>query len=234
MIRARADRGATHRVAASTASLAVLMLVLACGPERPPQADAEASEQSASEPAVLDADQDQFVLTYAGERGVFADATTIAEVPEPARGLVGVNLFGRKPPPGKVWVANLSAPLPDGRYALDAIPRDEFEVTVLGSGRSSAFELPDGLDSLDSLAAPEAPVIVYKTSWCGVCKQLESYLQRKGIEYVAKDIEQDRTAAAELAAKAKAAGVPTGSVPMIDVGGKLLRGFDRNALEKLL
>jgi glutaredoxin len=215
--------------------LTALMLALACGPERPPQAaDKEASEQSANEPAVLDADQDQFVLTYAGERGVFADCTTIAEVPEPARALVGVNLFGRKPPPGKVWVANLSAPLPDGRYPLEAIPRDEFEVTVLGSGRSSAFELPDGLDSLGSLAAPEAPVIVYKTSWCGVCKQLESYLQRKGIEYVAKDIEQDRTAAAELAAKAKAAGVPTGSVPMIDVGGKLLRGFDRNALEKLL
>lgn len=211
-----------------------LALLLACGPERPPQADAESSERVADEPAVLDASSDQFVLTYAGERGVFADATTLAEVPEPARARVGVNLFGRKPPPGKVWVSNLAAPLPDGRYALEAIPRDEFEETVLGSGRSSAFELPDGLDSLGSLAAPEAPVIVYKTSWCGVCKQLESYLQRKGIEYVAKDIEQDRTAAAELAAKAKAAGVPTGSVPMIDVGGKLLRGFDRNALEKLL
>lgn len=231
----RAVRAAIQRAAASKASVAVLgLIIVACGPERPPQADTEASEQPASEPAVLDASQDQFVLTYAGERGVFADAATIAEVPEPARDRVGVNLFGQKPPPGKVWVANLSAPLPDGRYALEAIPRDEFEETVLGSGRSSAFELPDGLDSLGSLAAPEAPVIVYKTSWCGVCKQLESYLQRKGIEYVAKDIEQDRTAAAELAAKAKAAGVPTGSVPMIDVGGKLLRGFDRNALEKLL
>jgi glutaredoxin len=222
-------------IRASKASWAVLgLLLLACGPERPPQADADASEQTANEPAVLDASQDQFVLTYAGERGVFADAATIAEVPEPARARVGVNLFGRKPPPGQVWVTNLAAPLPDGRYALEAIARDEFEETVLGSGRSSAFELPDGLDSLGSLAAPEAPVIVYKTSWCGVCKQLESYLQRKGIEYVAKDIEQDRTAAAELAAKAKAAGVSTGSVPMIDVGGKLLRGFDRNALEKLL
>jgi glutaredoxin len=223
---------------ARLAMLSVLVagsLGLGCGPERPPQAEAntDASEQT-DEPAVLDASQDQFVLTYAGERGVFADCTTIAEVPEPARNLVGVNVFGRKPAPGKVWVADLTAPLPDGRYALEAIPRDEFEGTVLGTGRSSVFELPDGLDSLGSLAAPEGAVIVYKTSWCGVCKQLENYLQGKGIEYVAKDIEQDRTAAAELAAKAKAAGVPTGSVPMIDVGGKLLRGFDRNALEQLL
>jgi glutaredoxin len=219
---------------AAARSICLLGLTLACGPERPPQADAKASEAIATEPAVLDASNDQFVLTYAGERGVFADCQTIAEVPEAARNRVGVNLFGSKPPPGKVWVANLGAPLPDGRYALEAIPRDEFEETVLGSGRSSAFELPAGLDALESIGAPEAPVIVYKTSWCGVCKQVESYLQKKGIEYVAKDIEQDRSAAAELAAKAKAAGVPTGSVPMIDVGGKLLRGFDRNALDELL
>jgi glutaredoxin len=229
-----------QRRAAASLAFVVMLLGLACGPERPPQPDSDSSQRSGQAgqpgmgPAVLDASNDQFVLTYAGERGVFADCTTIAEVPEPARSRVGVNLLNNQAPPGKIWVANLGEPLPDGRYALDAIPRDEFEETVLGSGRSSAFELPDGLDSLEGIGAPEAPVIVYKTSWCGVCKQLESYLTRKGIAYVSKDIEQDRTAAAELAAKAKAAGVSTGSVPMIDVGGKLLRGFDRNALEQLL
>jgi glutaredoxin len=215
-------------------SILAMTLMVACQPERPPKPDADAEEEDAAAgPAVLDADSDEFVLTYAGERGVFADAKTIAEVPEAARNRVGVNVFGRKPPPGKVFVTNLGAPLPDGTYALEVVAREEFEETVLGSGRSSKYELPGDLEDLVP-GAPEAPVIVYKTSWCGVCKQLESYLQRKGIEYVAKDIEQDRTAAAELAAKAKAAGVPTGSVPMIDVGGKLLRGFDRNALEKLL
>jgi glutaredoxin len=216
-------------------SLPILSLacVLACQPERPPKPDADADGQAAAALAVLNADSDEFVLTYAGERGVFADVKTIAEVPEAARNRVGVNVFGHKPPPGKVYVANLTAPLPDGTYALELVAREEFEETVLGSGRSSEFQLPGDLEQLVP-GAPEAPVIVYKTSWCGVCKQLESYLQRKGIEYVAKDIEQDRTAAAELAAKAKQAGVPTGSVPMIDVGGKLLRGFDKNALEKLL
>ena len=213
--------------------LSTLFALWACQPERPPKPDADAEGQVEAGPAVLDADQDDFVLTYAGERGVFADAKTIAEVPEPARNRVGVNVFGRKAPAGKVYVTNLTAPLPDGTYALEIIERDEFEETVLGSGRSSEFELPGDLEELVP-GAREAPVIVYKTSWCGVCKQLEGYLQKKGIEYVAKDIEQDRTAAAELAAKAKQAGVPTGSVPMIDVGGKLLRGFDRNALEKLL
>lgn len=229
------SRAANTSKLASSVYLALFGLTLACGPERPPQAETDASSsKTPAEPPVLDPENQQFVLTYAGDKGVFADCTTIAEVPEQARARVGVNLFGHKPPPGQLWVTNLDAPLPDGRYALEAIARDEFEESVLGTGRYSVFELPTDLDDLEQLAAREAPVIVYKTSWCGVCKQVEKYLQRKGVEYVAKDIEKDRAAAAELQAKAKQAGVPTGSVPMIDVGGKLLRGFDKNALEKLL
>ncbi|PRQ07312.1 glutaredoxin domain-containing protein [Enhygromyxa salina] len=212
-----------------------LLAVFACGPERPPQADAaERATPAKAEPPVFDPNTDQFVLTYAGERGVFADCTSLAEVPAEARARVGVNVFGAAAPPGKVWVANLDAPLPDGRFALDPVDRDEFETAVLGTGRSSVYAMPTDLESLEQIANREAPIIVYKTSWCGVCKQLEKYLDRKGVEYVAKDIEKDRTAAAELQAKAKAKGVPTGSVPMIDIGGELLRGFDKNAIEKLL
>jgi glutaredoxin len=212
-----------------------LLIMPACGPERPPRADAgEKADPAVLEPPVFDPSADKFVLTYAGERGVFADCTTLDEVPAEARARVGVNVFGAAAPAGKVWVANLDAPLPDGRYALELVARDDFEMTVLGVGRSSIYEMPTDLESLEQIANREAPIIVYKTSWCGVCKQLEKYLDRKGIQYVAKDIETDRAAAAELAAKAKAAGVPTGSVPMIDIGGELLRGFDKNAIEKLL
>ncbi|PRP91977.1 Glutaredoxin [Enhygromyxa salina] len=208
---------------------------LACTPEQPPKADqAKPKGVAHAAPHVLDPAADQFVLTYAGERGVFSDCTSIEEVPADARARVGVNLFGVERPPGQVFIANLDAPLPDGRYVLEVVPRDEFEEAVLGAGRSSVFEMPTDLESLEQIARREAPVIVYKTSWCGVCKQLEKYLEREGIEYVAKDIEKDRAAAAELAAKAKQAGVPTGSVPMIDIGGEILRGFDKNAIQKLL
>jgi glutaredoxin len=218
--------------------LVLLAFALACSPERPPAPDddrpARGGEPELAEPAFLDADHDQFVLTYAGDRGAFLDAKTIAEVPEAARGLVGVNKLDQRPPPGRLFVTNLLAPGPDGRYALQTVPREQFEEIVLGSGRSSQFELPEGLALPDVEPAGEGPIIVYETSWCGVCKQLEAYLDRKGVQYVKKDIEKDRAAAAELAAKAKKAGVPTGSVPMIDVGGELLRGFDRARLEKLL
>jgi glutaredoxin len=211
--------------------------IVACGPERPPQPDADgerARSQAADVDPYLSPETDQFVITYAGEKGEFADCTAIAEVPEAARARVGVNVFGKPAPAGRVWVTDLSAPASDGRYVLEPILRDEFEIEVLGIGRASAFELPADLEATDLVAGREAPVIVYKTSWCGVCKQVEAYLQKKGVEYIAKDIEADRAAAAELQAKAKQAGVPTGSVPMIDVGGELLRGFDRKRLDQLL
>lgn len=211
--------------------------IVACGPERPPQPDRD--RQGGASPTTevdpyLSPEGDQFVITYAGEKGEFADCTSIAEVPEAARARVGINVFGKPAPAGQVWVTDLSAPADDGRYRLEPIPRDEFEIEVLGIGRASKFELPADLEASDLVASREGPVIVYKTSWCGVCKQVEAYLQRKGVEYIAKDIETDRAAAAELQAKAKQAGVPTGSVPMIDVGGQLLRGFDRKRLDQLL
>jgi glutaredoxin len=222
-------------ISARACLLSLSFILLACGPERPPQAEKGArAETSAVVPSVFDPSADKFVLTYAGERGVFADCTTLDEVPADARGRVGVNVFGAAAPAGRVWVANLDAPLPDGRYALESVAREDFEMTVLGVGRSSIFSMPTDLEGFEQIANREGQIIVYKTSWCGVCKQLEKYLDAKGIEYVAKDIETDRAAAAELAAKAKAAGVPTGSVPMIDIGGELLRGFDKNKIEKLL
>ena len=226
----------------------VFPAVLACSPERPPQPDADrdvaektrpdgapAAQGEAGDdvPSILPGD-DAFVLTYAGERGAFSDCQSVEEVPEGARGMVGVNVFGLRPPAGKLWVTNLGSPQSDGSYALQAVPRERFE-DVLLTGHSSKFELPEGLELPEvQPAATDGPIIVYKTSWCGVCKRVEEYLQRKGVEYVAKDIEKDQAAAAELAAKAKAKNVPMGSVPMIDVGGELLRGFDRDRLEELL
>ena len=94
---------------------------------------------------------------------------------------------------------------------------------------------PEGLEPPETAPATAAgEVIVYKTAWCGVCKKVEAYLERKGVQYVAKDIEKDRDAAGELQAKAAKAGVKTGSVPVIDIGGELIVGFDRSRMEKML
>lgn len=174
------------------------------------------------------------MLTYAGERGAFADAQRAAEIPDEAKGMVRVKLLGGPtPPPGRVWVANLRD-LSGGKVELSTVERDLFEEYALGDGRKSSAELnlPEGIEPPE--VAAHDGVIVYKTDWCGVCKKLTAYLDRKGVKYEAKDIEKSPEAAAELQAKAREKGVQTGSVPIIDVRGELLVGFDRARLEKLL
>lgn len=219
-----------------------LLLVASCEDEKPPappslsRADAPPGQAEAvpAAEAFLDVSAATAVLTFAGDRGQFADTSKADTIPEEAKGLVRVKLLeGEAAPPGTVWVTNLRTPESDGRFRLRPVAREMFEELALGQGRRSEVTLPEGLEPPQTVAPAEG-VIVYKTAWCGVCKKVEGYLKRKGVAYEAKDIEKDRQAAAELTAKAQAQGVKTGSVPVIDVGGQLIVGFDRGRLEKLL
>jgi glutaredoxin len=219
----------------------VLLVLLGCEPEKPPAPDRDAPPRSADSAEGSEVQTASWspadapaVLTYAAERGAFADTKDPTKVPEEARGLVRVKLLsGDAAPPGTVWVTNLRTPDGEGRYALSTVDREMFEELALGQGLSSEVKLPEGLEPPENVASAGG-VVVYKTAWCGVCKKLEAYLDRKGVEYEAKDIEQDPSAAAELRAKAGKSGINTSSVPIIDVGGELIVGFDRARLEKLL
>ncbi len=77
-------------------------------------------------------------------------------------------------------------------------------------------------------------VILYSTSWCGYCTQARAWLKRRGVPFVEKDVERDPAAAKELAGKRARAGIRSGGVPVIDVGGSLVLGFDKPRLEQLL
>lgn len=215
--------------------LALLLALGACEPETPPAAsDAPPAADAAPTSATFEPGTTPAVLTFAAERGSFTDSSKVEDVPEGSRGLVRVSLLeGPKPPAGQVWVANLKTP-GEAPVELSTVKREMFEELALGQGLSSEVSLPEGLEPPPQVAANTGEVIVYKTAWCGVCKKVQSYLDRKGVKYVSKDIEKDRAAAAELQAKAAKAGIGTGSVPVIDVGGELMVGFDRGRLEKLL
>lgn len=77
-------------------------------------------------------------------------------------------------------------------------------------------------------------VVVYSTAWCPYCKKAKDYLKKKGVAFTEKDVEKQPEAAKELAEKAVAAGVRPGGVPVIDVRGKLILGFDKEALDAAL
>ncbi|WP_192559851.1 glutaredoxin family protein [Pseudomonas allokribbensis] len=65
-----------------------------------------------------------------------------------------------------------------------------------------------------------AKVVLYTTDWCGYCKQTKRFLDQKGIAFKEFDIEKD--------AEARKAYEALGGrgIPLIDVNGTLIRGFD--------
>lgn len=70
-------------------------------------------------------------------------------------------------------------------------------------------------------------VIIYRTSWCAFCHTEAQWLESLGIPFVEKDIEADEEAHNELLKKL---GGDFRGVPVTDIGGDLVLGFDRPKL----
>jgi glutaredoxin-like YruB-family protein len=83
----------------------------------------------------------------------------------------------------------------------------------------------------DATAAGDNKVIIYSTTWCAFCKTEEQYLTKLGVSYVKKDIEEDKEAYEELMAKS---GGGYQGVPVTDIAGDLVLGFDRAKIDTLL
>jgi len=74
-------------------------------------------------------------------------------------------------------------------------------------------------------------ITIYSTSWCAFCHTEKQWLDKLGFSYVAKDIEADKDAYNEL--MAKNGGAFTG-VPVTDIGGDLVLGFDRPKIQEAI
>jgi glutaredoxin-like YruB-family protein len=90
---------------------------------------------------------------------------------------------------------------------------------------------PDPTDQPVDTAKNDPKVIIYSTTWCAFCKTEEQYLQRLGVEYVKKDVEEDKAAYEELMNKS---GGSFSGVPVTDIAGDLVLGFDRAKIDATL
>ncbi|MBU1106869.1 MAG: hypothetical protein KKB51_09400 [Candidatus Riflebacteria bacterium] len=77
-------------------------------------------------------------------------------------------------------------------------------------------------------------VTVYGTSSCSWCKKAKSYLQSKDVAFADKDVGKDKAANQEMFDKAKAKGLSPKGVPVIDVCGDMVLGFDQAKIDELL
>lgn len=72
-------------------------------------------------------------------------------------------------------------------------------------------------------------VIVYSTTTCPYCVMAKNHLSKMGVTYEEKNVGLDREAAKEMIAKSGQMGVP-----VLDIGGKIVIGFQPKVFEQLL
>jgi glutaredoxin-like YruB-family protein len=74
-----------------------------------------------------------------------------------------------------------------------------------------------------------ANVIVYSASWCAFCHAAKQYLDKLGVKYTDKDVESDKALAEEAQAKSGQS-----AIPVIDINGTIILGFDRPKIDAAL
>ena len=72
-------------------------------------------------------------------------------------------------------------------------------------------------------------VIVYSAPACPYCVMVKSFLKRSGVEFEEADISEDRKKAEEMVKKSGQMGVP-----VTEIGGEIVVGYDTEKLKKLL
>lgn len=72
-------------------------------------------------------------------------------------------------------------------------------------------------------------VTIYSTSTCPYCVYAKNYFKEKGVSYEDKNVGLDRAAGIEMVQKSGQMGVP-----VVDIDGKIIVGFQPEVFEELL
>lgn len=71
-------------------------------------------------------------------------------------------------------------------------------------------------------------ITIYTTAHCPVCKKVQEYFNSLGAEYHTVNIEEDSVA------QSKIANMGFMSVPVVEIDGKYVNGFNRVIIDELL
>jgi glutaredoxin-like YruB-family protein len=72
-------------------------------------------------------------------------------------------------------------------------------------------------------------IVLYSTPSCGYCKQAKAYFQQKKVPFTEYNVAQDMGRADEMVRKSGQMGVP-----VIDVNGKIIVGFNQPEIDRAL
>ncbi len=72
-------------------------------------------------------------------------------------------------------------------------------------------------------------ITIYSADWCAFCHAAKQYFDKLSIKYTVKDVEKDVSAATEAVTKSGQMGIP-----VIDIDGTVIVGFNRPKIDELL
>jgi glutaredoxin 3 len=72
-------------------------------------------------------------------------------------------------------------------------------------------------------------VTVYSATWCAFCHAAKDYFDKLGVKYSDRDVEADPAAGQEAVQKSQQRGIP-----VIDIDGDIIIGFDRPRIDAAL
>jgi glutaredoxin-like YruB-family protein len=72
-------------------------------------------------------------------------------------------------------------------------------------------------------------VLLFTTPSCSYCRLAKNYLRQRGVPFKDIDVSRDAVAARDMVRRSGQQGVP-----VIDIGGKIIVGFDRPKLDRML
>ncbi len=209
---------------------------------------------SADEPTIVVRDSTEgLLLTWVDDKGDFHVEQKVSDVPMMGRDAVRVvdPTKDEGTHEGSVVVVDLRQARTDGTYPVTTMTRGAFEgiaearrqkngPTLATAGSASAAPSAEvradqtGVGNGTGFDTGRATVIIYGAEWCGACHEAAAYLRRKGIPYVEKDIEKDPQANREMQGKLRSAGIRSGSIPVLDVRGKVMVGFSAHSVDDAL
>ncbi len=201
-------------------ALTPILLLAACSSGAPTDATSGPDAAAAARPAlaVVTAERRDLLFRYRTEAGE-ATAQTIDEIPAAARGSVHVVDLSLSPAERRasayVQVFDVRQAGPGGRFRGELVLRADLEARL---AEAAAKARPK-----------QEKVTMYSAAWCGVCRKARAFLTEKGVPFTERDVDKDPVAKQRLAAKGLG-----GSVPVFEVGGRFMKGFDARALMKAI
>lgn len=81
----------------------------------------------------------------------------------------------------------------------------------------------------DILEGMSTKPIIYSANWCAFCHAAKQYLEKLGVDYEVRDIDSNHNYATESVDKSGQMGIP-----VIDIDGDIIVGFDRPKIDASL